>query len=481
MKTLLKPYDYQAEIIERFKDKNGAALFLEPGCGKSLITANLLRHKYNSHGEILRTIIFCPIIVLRNWERELLLSTHLDPSLICAVTAGSKAARLKLLFNDRFKIFIINYEALRAPEIKQQLVRFKAQAVVCDESHMIKSPKIKTPSNKATGTKHIFDVSEYAYYRYILSGTPITKDAQDLWSQYYFLDRGRTFGENFYLFKNKYFVDSNARRRGTQGYFPNWTFIASKEKEITSAIDSTSVRMKAADCLDLPELTEQTIEVEMSPEQSRHYRRLKNDLITWLEAQENNPLVVKNALTKILRLNELLAGYLKLENGSIETLKTNPRLDALMTLVESTNPHKIIIFTTFKQTYADIRRELKKRKIKYVELTGEVSALKKLENVDIFNDLSNKVRVCIANPQSGGVGVNLKAARYTCFYTRGYSMKDHEQARARNFRAGSIDLHNKITHYSIVTRNTVDEAILDAVKQKKNLAENLLYFKALLS
>ena len=138
------------------------------------------------------------------------------------------------------------------------------------------------------------------------------------------------------------------------------------------------------------------------------------------------------------------------------------------------------MFSVFKQNYEDIKQALEKRGIEYVEIHGGISTVRKLENVDAFNDMGNNVRVCIANPQSGGVGINLKSAKYSIFYTRNFSMKDYEQSKARNFRAGSIDQHEKITHYNIVTKETIDEKILDALVSKKEMALNLLELKQLL-
>lgn len=472
MAELLKPYDFQQEIIDRFKDQSCAGLFLDMGVGKTLITSNLIRYKMNKHREIFRTLIFCPIITLDNWKRELLMSTRI-PAHMIGVVKGSKAKRLKILKDDRYKVLIINYEATRSEEIKNLLLKFKPQIAVCDESHMIKSRTSKI-------YKSVYAITKQSFFKYALSGTPITNTAEDLWAQFMFLDGGRTFGARFYTFKNKFFVNKNAEWSSPNA-FPDWQFNDSLKDEFKARLRQSSMFLKKEDCLDLPDLVEQNIEIPMSPEQERHYKDLKKDLITWLEDQPDNPLVVTNALTKLLRLNELLSGYLKLEDDTTVKLKSNPRLDALMNIVESTNPHKIIIFSVFKNNYDDIRKELEKRKIEYVEIHGGVSSKRKLEAVDIFNDMSNKVRVCIANPSSGGVGVNLKSAKYTVFYTRNFSMKDFEQSKARNFRAGSIDHHDKITHYNLVTPDTIDELILDALIKKKKFANSIMSIKALIN
>jgi len=420
---------------------------------------------------VLKTLIFAPGITLNNWKNEFALCSLLDPNII-GVVMGTATKRLKTIEDNRHSILIINPEALRTDKIKAALKGWGAEATVFDESHMIKNPKSKM-------FRSCCEVTFGCWYRYVLTGTPMPNSAQDIWAQAYFLDRGETFKNKFYPFKNRYFVDLNAGW-SHQKAVPNWQFNKTMEPEFRQKLASFSVRLKKEDCIDLPELVEQTIPVEMSLEQTKHYKMLTREMITWMEGQQDNPLVVQNALTKLLRLTELVSGYMKLEDDTIVKMKTNPRLDALVSLIESLHPHKVIVFTIFKETYRDICHALSKKKIEYVEIHGGVSQKAKFEAVDTFNDMDHPARVCIVHPKSGGVGINLKSAKYAVTYTRSHSLIDFEQAKARNYRAGSIDLHDKITHYHMITPGTVDEEIMQALKNKKKISESLLSIKSLL-
>lgn len=474
---MLTPYPYQQEIIDRFKDQEACALLMEAGSGKTLISINILRHKYNQGGRVIPTVIFCPIIVLNNWKREILQCSKV-PEESVGVVMGTKKKRLETIRNPKHKILIINYEATRSDEILNALKEFNPLAVICDESHKIKNQRVKTRGGKSTLTGAVFNISKGAIHRQILSGTPIP-NPEDIWSQFYFLDRGQTFGKKYYSFKNKYFINRN-QDWDSQKAFPDWRFIPSMAPEYRERLASKSVSMKKEECVDLPDLVEKSVDITPSPEMLKHYMRIKNQLITWLDEQDDNPMVVQNALTKTLRLAEILSGYLKLEDETVEPLKTNPTLDGLMEILESTAPAKVIVFAQFKQNYADIRKRLEKAKIEYVEIHGEISTKQKLENVDVFNDMNNKVRVCIANAASGGVGINLKSASYTVYYSMGYSLVDFEQSRARNYRSGSIDLHPKITHYYLRHKELITDKILYAVRNKQKFANNLLDLKKVL-
>jgi SNF2 family DNA or RNA helicase len=468
---MLKPYKHQLELIERFKDDDCAALFLDAGVGKSLIALYLLRHKCNTHRDLLRTIIFSPVITLKNWKDEFALNTKIDPSNI-GVVFGNKSKRLKIIKNEKHKILIINYESTRTEEILSELLAFDAKIIIFDESHYVKSHTSKL-------FKAINKISKKAWYKYLLTGTPIAKDAQDVWAQYMIMDGGKTFGERFYSFKDKYFVNLNKNWSSNKA-FPNWSFNESMIGEFKERLGRNSARLRKEDCLDLPELTSVTINIEPTPEQLKYYREVKNSLITYMNEHEDNPLVVKNALTKTLRLSEILSGYMKLESGDVVPLKTNPKLDGLMSLIESTNPHKIIVFCVFKQNYIDIAKALNKRKINYTEIHGGISTENKFKNVDVFNDLSNDCRVAIVNPRSGGIGISLRSAKYACYYSVGYSLIDFEQSLARNYRAGSIDLHDKITRYFLTTEGLIDEKVILSLRAKKEISNSLLNIRKLL-
>ncbi|MCB0420661.1 MAG: DEAD/DEAH box helicase [Bdellovibrionales bacterium] len=467
---MLKPYDFQQEIIDRFKHESQAAIFGDPGTGKTLMALNILRHKYNEHKQILRTVIFCPSIVIENWKHEFSLNTKVDPIYIGCVQ-GTKKKRLQTLRNKNYKILIINYEAMRTLDIKLALKDFSPLVAICDESHMIKS-------HKSQSFKNVKEVTLSSRYKMILTGTPYSKSAEDVWSQFYFLDHGATFGSRFFPFKQRYFINLN-QNWGSPNAFPNWQFNKSLLPEFKEKLSSKSVRVKKEDCLDLPDLVDVTINVEPTAEQKKHYKAIRDDLITFLESAPNDPLVIKNALTKALRLNELLSGYLRLESGEIELLKTVPKIDALMEILDSLLPNKVIIFCTFKQNYADISNCLENKKIDHVLIHGGISGEQKIKNVDTFTK-NKSCNVAIVNPKSGGVGINMKEAKYAVYFNCPYSLIDFEQSRARNYRAGSIDLHDKVTHYFLTHKGMIDEKIVAQLKSKKELAESILDIKNLI-
>ena len=462
-------YDFQKVIYNRFKDENNAALLMDMGTGKTPTTISLIRYKYGMAGGVLPTIIFCPVIVLENWVDELTTWTKLDKKFI-GVVKGTPKKRLEAIENPNHKIIIVNYEALRSDAVAEALVKRKFQIAVCDESHRIKT-------YKSIACRKVLKVTKTCtVFKAILSGTPITNDIKDIWSQFLFLDGGATFGNRMSVFKAKYMVqyippDSN---------YPVWTTNPARTDEFAQLLATRAARVNTEDVIDLPEMNITKLDIELSKEQKKHYDEVVKELITWLGEADDNPLIVKNALTKILRLNEISSGFMKLMDGTIHKFKTNPRLDACIELVESSAPHKVIIFCIFKENYKDLRRELDKRNIEYVEINGEVSTDEKLAAAASFNNVDSGPRICIANTRAAGLGVNLVGARYKIYYTRGFSLDDYLQSQKRNNRAGAKKYHDALFDYHLVAPQTIDEKIYKKLLQKKKFSEKLLDIKNIL-
>jgi len=470
---MLKPYDFQQEIIDRFEPHDEAALFMDTGTGKTLTAINILLGKWRKHDAALRTVIFCPIITLENWRDEFLMNSQLDVQYIQVVDGSNSKKRIKQIQQAKNKfVLIINYDALRNVDVMEAIINWRALATIADESHEIKTHNSQRLTNAVK-------VSQFAKYRQLLTATPMTNGPADVWGQFYFMDHGATFGRKFYAFRRHWFDNTNEGWQGGKS-FAKWDFKQNKKTDFQKLLAAKSVFVNKEDALDLPEKVEQTIKVRLTSEQGKHYTEVKQNLITWLEGQEDNPLAVKNALVKILRLNQIVCGYMKLEDGTVIRFKENPRLDALIQTIKSCRPHKFIIFTVFRETYEMIGRALDKEGFNYVTIHGGNSTKEKLGNVAKFNDFDSGYDIMMANPQSGGVGINMKSAPYTGFFSRNFSKKDYIQALGRNDRAGSIKLFSKITRFNFLAPNTVDEYIADKVQNDIENINSILDIKRLL-
>lgn len=462
-------WNHQAKVVD---DPEIVGLFWDPGTGKTLTTIMKLRKLFNEQRRVVPTLILAPVIVLNNWKNEWLKFSKIDPERVL-VLSGPTKKRIKLLedaiekYGGNF-IAVTNYESLTTRGgFFESLRAWKPEVIVADESHRIKNHTSKR-------TKQTIRLGEGAKNKFILTGTPILNSPMDVFAQFRFLDNGRTFGRNFYTFRNIYFYDKNAAMPKDR-YFPNWVPREDCYEKMQELIYSKCSRAVKSECLDLPPLVKKTVEVELSPEQKKLYLSMEKDFIAFLDESEE-AVVAQLAITKTMRMRQILSGFVKTEDDNIVYLKESPRLKALEELLEEIAPnHKVLVWSVFHAEYELIRRVCDKLQLKYVEAHGGISNKHKYAAVDTFNN-DTDTRVFIGHPGSLGIGINLVASSYSIYMSRSYSLEERDQSQARNFRGGS-EIHESITHIDIVASGTIDETIMQAIENKTNVAEAILEWR----
>ena len=465
----MKLWKHQEDGISKAREMRNLAVFFEAGTGKTLTTLHILKEKEELYGFQMSTLIVCPVIVMRQWKSEIE-KYFPDNEQNVVVLEGTARERMGLYEKaPKDSIFIINFEGIsRIKPILEKIMYNPPQVLVVDESHKAKAPTSLVSKTLQKLSKQM--EGQPIHHKYILTGSPILNNEIDIWSQYMILNQGKTFGSNFFAFRNKYFYDKNKYIQHL--HFPKWCFIPSKEAEFKKKLEETSVQAKKEECLDLPDLVRVRVDVPMTKEQAETYKDMKEDFIAFIKGKTATaPL----ALTKALGLQQIVSGFVKTDDGTVVEFKDTPRQTALEALLEDLAPQgKVIIWAVFHKNYDVIRSVCNKLKLKYVELSGEAKE-DRFESVKAFQE-DESVRVLIGHPGSGGVGVNLTAAKYSIWWSRSFSLEHEIQATARNYRGGS-EVHNKITRYDLVTPKTLDETVMQALENKKDLAERLLDLK----
>jgi len=468
MKELWK---HQAEAVRHGLVKRDYGLFFDPGTGKTRTAIEILRGKFKKRGRLMRTLVLCPPVVVRNWRDEWLMYSKVKPEdVITLVGEGKKRAETfyfsaydRLLDNTPLpRIFITNYESMLMEKLFNQILAWKPEVIILDEAHMIKS-------HSAKRTKQVLKLTALAEHRYILTGTPVLNSPMDLFTQFLALDNGLTFGKNFFAFRGKYFLDKNAGMP-KQKYFPNWVPMNGALDAINKAMLPVSARAKKEECLDLPPLVMKTIKVPMLPEQRRMYEEMKRDFITFVDDVE---CVATMAMTKATRLMQIASGFAKTVDGKERSIKNTPKMEALRELLEEIVPgNKVIVWAYWRENYEQIEQVCDSLSIKYACLYGGISERERDSSIRSFNT-DPTVRVLIGNPGSGGVGVNLIAASYSIVYSRTYALVHELQSIARNYRGGS-EIHEKITRIDLITEDSIEEKVLESLHKKEDMTYQLL-------
>lgn len=454
-------WEHQKSALEKMRERNYYALFMEMGTGKTRVTIEHLRHLCNKHGKLLRVLIFAPLSVCPQWKQEILKFSKIKEENIHVLTMPGRA-RVEAIKRISSGVVITNYEAVNITAFYAELILWHAEVLICDEIHLCKS-------SQTSRSKKVYALAQSIPYRYGLTGTPIINSAMDIFSQYRILDLGKSFGTNFFLFKKLYCVDKNAWMPKHK-YFPKWVVRPESEKMFASVMAETSHQAKKKDCLDLPPLLKINTPVEMGSEQAKLYEMMKREFVAELEG---TVATAEFAMTKSLRLQQIICGFIQ---GSSEEdakwVRDNPRLDALEELLEGIGSNKCIVWTCFRPTYAKIGEICAKLKLSYAFLTGLESAKEKEESLEKFR---NGTQILISNPASGGTGLSMEFSSYSIYFARSYNLSHYLQSEARNHRGGS-EQFERISHYHLVATGTLDEAIASALNGKRKIGDAILYW-----
>lgn len=473
-------WDHQRRAIEKGLGMAHLGLFMDIGTGKSRTAIELIRQQCAKDGKLLKTLILAPKIVLTNWKRELAKFSKIHESHVI-VLIGTGTQRKNQMAKEcsksgsltESKIIITNYEAMGMPELVEMIKDWRPEIMIADEAHRLKNPESKR-------AKEVIKIADLVKYKYALTGSPILNSAMDIFNIFRFLDSGETFGKNFYAFRTNWFEDANAGWAGKTGHFPKYQPRPETYQELAVKIAFKSVQAKKHECLDLPPFVKQQVFVDLSPEQQKLYKQMRDEYIAYVDDLEKGgqprAVVAQLAVTKALRLQQIVTGYAKTDDGSIHKIKDNPRLKALEEMLNDLSAdHKIIVWSVFHENYSDIASLCQKLKLGYGELHGKIGQKDREEAISRF-DRDPKCRVLIANQAAGGIGINLVSSDVSIFYSKNFSLEQDLQAEGRNYRGGS-EIHEKVTRIDIIAQGTIDDLISQALADKQDISKQILDWK----
>ena len=434
----------------------GFGLLFEMGCGKTLTALAIAGVLYNT-GKIRRVLVACPTSITAVWEKDI--RTFAAFPFATAVLQGEKSKRLDALAalcsvpEEVCRFAVINYESTFRDGIFQALQRYDADLIICDESQRIKNPT-------AAQSKALHRLGDAARYRLILSGTPISGQAADLYSQYRFLDV-RVFGNNFYAFRNRYCVTGGYQCREITGY--------QHLDELTRRAYTIAYRATKRECLDLPEQIFSTRVVRLRATERRIYDQIRRDSFAALE--NGDTLTAATVLTKLLRLQQITGGFLQPDDGGKPRAVNTAKLDALADILEDLEPgKKLVIFARFRPELDAIRALLKQKGIRCGYIAGDVPQKDRGGIVRDFQE-NPETTAFVAQTATAGLGITLTAASVTVFYSVGYNYAEYEQATARTHRIGQAE---PCTYLHLVVEDSVDETVLQALQRKEDIAHSIV-------
>jgi len=463
-----KPYQHQLDALEKAWDKPFFAFLMDMGTGKSKVLIDNMSMLYDK-GRITGALIVAPKGVYKNWERKEL-PTHLPDHVKVNIVAWSpektkkKEKELATLFevSDDLQIFVMNVEAFsskRGVDIAGKFLFCHKALLAVDESTTIKS-------KDAGRTKNLLKLARKSPYRRILTGSPVTKSPLDLFTQCEFLEDSALGHGSFWTFQSRY---AKLVRTTMGAHSFNKIVGYQNLDELNGIIEPFSFRVRKEDCLDLPDKVYTKRTVELTKEQAILYEQMKRNALAIIQGE--GLVTASTVLTQMLRLQQVCSGFAKLEDDRVVTVPSN-KLTELMSAIEEIDG-KVIIWGNFTHDLHLIGDALKKvYGTESVALFyGETPTEERQDIVENFQDPANPLRFFVGQPRTGGYGLTLTEANTVIYYSNGYDLEVRLQSEDRAHRIGQT---NKVTYIDLVVENTLDEKVLQALRNKIDISTQVM-------
>ena len=446
---LYKPFDHQ-KTTASFLTLNPRAFCLnEQGTGKtgSVIWAADYLMKV---GRIKRVLVICPLSIMDSaWRADLFkFAMHRTVD----IAYGSRAKR-KEIINGGSEFVIINYDGVEI--VADDIINGGFDLIVIDEANAYKNAM-------TTRWKTLNRLLKPDTWLWMMTGTPAAQSPVDAYGLAKLVNP-KNVPKFYTAFKDM------VMHKITQF---KWVPKANADKVVFEALQP-AIRFTKAECLDLPEMTYVTREIELTPQQKKYYETLRKQLVVQASGEQ---ITAVNAAVGLSKLLQISCGAVYSDTGETLTFDIKNRYKVLQEVIDETK-QKILIFVPFKNTIKVLSEKLHADGYTTDIISGDVSAGKRAEIFNSFQTTANP-RILIIQPQAAAHGVTLTAADTVVWWGPTPSLEIYAQANARVHRPGQrhpvtivrLQGSNAERHLYKLLDNRIDENT-KLVELYKNLLE----------
>lgn len=443
-------FNYQIEAVEAVKDLEYAAIFHEQGLGKTKIGLDLAL-LWLKTGAVDSILIVTKKALIQNWKEEIALHTFLAPRIV-----GQDPNSNFLAFNSPARFYLTHYEALKSQQRRLQLfLKTRRVGVLLDESQKIKNPEAEI-------TKAALALAPSFTRRVIMTGTPVANRPYDVWAQVFFLDQGRSLGNDFKGFRQSLNLTNDLATNPKQAQI-----LEDALERLFDSISAFAVRQtKASAGISLPDKRISNVFVDLAARQAEIYDQFRNELQAIIVREGR--AVLDNAegmLKRLLRLVQVASNPVLVDDSYTEEPCKVPVLDQLLQEVIDAG-EKIIVWTSFTENVDWLAR--RHALLGAVRVHGRMPISERNAAIAMFKS-DAECRVLVATPGAAKEGLTLTVANHAVFFDRSFSLDDYLQAQDRIHR---ISQSKMCFVHNLVARDTVDEWV-DALLSAKHLAAQL--------
>ncbi len=427
-------FQYQAEAFAAVKDLFYSAIFHEQGLGKTKIAIDLILYWLGNKG-IDTALIVTKKQLINNWQKEFKNHTFIQPGIL-----SSDKKKNYYIFNSPARIVVTNFETILTEKNRMSLfLKSRDVAIVIDESAKLKNPD-------SAITKAFFELSDLFRIKCIMTGTPVANRPYDIWSQIYFLDKGKSLGTDFDEFKkstdlsNDLVHDYEARKEFEKNV-----------SEIYDKISNFSVReTKKTASINLPQKSIYNIMCDFEEKQREIYKSIITEMR--VEVKKNGQSYYDDdsvALKRLLRLNEVASNPRLIDERYTPLSGKEKELDGLLDEIVKRN-EKCIVWSSYKENVDYFARKFKLYKPRKIH--GSMTISDRNTSVKKFLE-DEECKVLFATPQAAKEGLTLTVANNVVFYDRSFSLDDYLQAQDRIHR---ISQKKECNVYNLLINDSID-------------------------
>ena len=431
-------HNYQKDIIEKDNSVTSMGLYLEPDLGKTTTALTIVAEQFKG-----TTLVVAPKRVAETvWMEESQKWEHLKHLKIAKIL-GTPSQRLAALKSSS-NVYLVNLENL-IWLLEQPKTQFNN--LIIDESSRFKDPSTKRFKSLK---KHLKNFER----RIILTGTPTPQGMGDLWSQVGIIDLGQRLESSLTKFRTKYMHPG--KRNPHTGVIYNWELNQGADAIIMDKVSDVCFSLKAKDYLELPNVSYLIHKVGITYQIRNTYDTPKKDMVAEIKGQT---VTASTAATLTGKLLQFTSGAIYSEDGSWKEVHT-AKLEYLESLLEeSSSP--TLVFYHFKHSLERIRNAFPEA----VVLTDS--------NIQAWRD--GKIRIMLAHPQSGGIGINLQCnagqTAQTIWYDLPWSSENYIQANARIYRQGQ---EKPVIIHHLCVEKSIDDQVIKVLDKKITIQDALM-------
>jgi SNF2 family DNA or RNA helicase len=444
-----KPFDHQ-KVTSSFLTLHPRAFCLnEQGTGKtgSVIWAADYLMKI---GRIKRVLVICPLSIMDSaWRADLFkFAMHRTVD----IAYGSRAKR-KAIINSSAEFVIINYDGVEI--VADDIINGGFDLIVVDEANAYKN----CMTNRWKTLNQLLKADTWLW---MLTGTPAAQSPVDAYGLAK-LVCPKNVPKFYTAFKDMVMYKISQFK---------WAIKANADKVVFEALQP-AIRFTKEECLDLPEMTYVTREVELTSQQKKYYELMRKQLVVQASGEQ---ITAVNAAVGLSKLLQISCGAVYSDTGETLTFDINNRYKVLREVIDETK-QKVLIFVPFKNTIKVLSEKLHNDGFTTDIINGEVSAGRRAEIFKAFQETPNP-RILIIQPQAAAHGVTLTAADTVVWWGPTPSLEIYSQANARVHRTGQhhpvtivrLEGSNAERHLYKLLDNRINENI-KLIELYKNLLE----------